>query len=153
MWRGAATSRLLDNVGADTLRWFIPADELRMKDSLTGAESALELRSMQLHSLLGSDNGLIPVKWSVRVPLGSARRVTGMRIAMAASRFKGSLELRGDFGAGTAASRRLLSFSIDGEVNAPLTAQVLAFPCSFVTLTIDGSATADMTVSGIRLTF
>ena len=150
---GAATSRLLESVGADTLRWFIPADELRMKDSLTGAQSALELRSMQLHSLLGSDNGLIPVKWSVRVPLGSARRVTGMRIAMAASRFKGSLELRGDFGAGTAASRRLISFAIDGEVNAPLTARVLAFPCSFVTLTIDGSASADMTVTGISLTF
>lgn len=150
---GAATSRLLDNVGADTLRWFIPADDLRMKDSLTGAQSALELRSMQLHSLLGSDNDLIPVKWSVRMPLGSARRVTGMRIAMAATRFKGSLELRGDFGAGTAASRRLISFAIDGEVNAPLTARVLAFPCSFVTLTIDGSASADMTVTGISLTF
>ena len=76
-----------------------------------------------------------------------------MRIAMAASRFKGSLELRGDFGAGAEASRRLLSFAIDGEVNAPLTARVLAFPCSFVTLTLDGSASADMTVTGISLTF
>jgi len=148
--RGARTYPLLENVTASAIEWVLPADQLRMHTP--GCVTALDLASMQTHTLTHADSpALIPVGWTSRLPLTAPRRVRFLRLAMAASSFRGVIRLLGDSGAGPDAARPLLTLDIDGAVNAPVAARVIAHPCSFLTLSITGFASPDMTITSASL--
>lgn len=145
---GARTTMVLDHADADTLEWFIPANQLRLHHS--GATTALSLQNMERHAIQATDaSGLIPVKWTARMALPSRRRPKSIRLAMAATNFTGTMLLAGDSGKGC---RPLLTLSVKGRINAPLTAFVIAHPCSFLTISVSGVASPDFIITDARAT-
>ncbi len=152
--RGARTYPVDEDITASSLEWFIPTNELRLHDNTGGIVTAIDLTSYQSHTLKSSaTGGLVNVCWEARLRLISPSRATKLRLVMAAARFKGTVSLRADSGAGPGASRPLLTLAIDGQVNAPVTARLLSYPCSYLTISVSGLASSDFTISSANVKF
>ena len=69
---------------------------------------------------------VVGVSLMARLKLPARSRVAALEAVMAAARVNGALSLRGDGGAGYAESRPIVTLRVDGAVDAPLAARVVA---------------------------
>lgn len=92
-----------------------------------------------------------PVRWSARMPVGKPRRLSHACFVMAAGRFDGTIRIRTDAGAGAAQSFPILSLTISGEINAPITARLIGTARGFITIDIEADVSPDFILSEITL--
>lgn len=91
------------------------------------------------------------ISWSCRLPVADRRaRVLALRLVMAASSFTGNVTLTADCG-DPAQSATLLRLDIDGEINAPVTARVMAPPFPFFTVGIRGRVSSDFRLNSASI--
>ena len=93
--------------------------------------------------------GDVPVEWCMRQEMPV--RLTGVGFAIASSSFKGSLTVSGDGGAGFGHSLPLVSLAVEGEVNHPVYARVVAPPRRVLTVTVKGRCGVDTTMDYVSL--
>ncbi len=91
------------------------------------------------------DDG-VRVRWHVRLSLPRGR-IKSVEWNIAAALAELTLDLRGDGGAATDGSVRLLALDVSGQINSPLFARVVAPPRRYADLIVSGHLSCDAVVS------
>lgn len=143
---------LVDAVGGETMVCDTKGNRLMTRDDvaavdLYSAPSALYLLTgdgiLLDASCETAVNPAVSVEWCVRVPLDIPARLTGMTVSLFSSGFNGHVTLLGDNGAGVNHALPIVDMDIDGEINTPVSARVIAPVRRYATLRIAGAATPD----------
>ena len=134
---------VIDNKGRGYTR-----DDIKPKSMLTTGG----MLYMVSEGILYNDRetaGDVLVEWSMRQEMPG--RLTGVGFAMASSSFNGTLTVSGDGGAGFGHSLPLVSLTVEGQVNHPVYARVVAPPRRVLTVTVKGRCEADATMDYVTL--
>ena len=92
----------------------------------------------------------VRVRWHARTVAGPDR-VVAAEYHFAASMANLTLDLRGDGGAGSARSDRLLSLRVSGRLDSPLKARVVAPPRRNIDVIVNGFLSTDAALRGTSL--
>ena len=99
-------------------------------------------------------SSLINVKWSHTITINNpCQRISLASFLLSASKFEGTISIRCHSGAGDENSYPITSMSINGAINAPIAMRMIAPPRPFLTITIDGKASADFAFHAVKLIF
>ena len=109
---------------------------------LTGAENSYRV----------SEAGACNAEWQSSLMLPAPGRVIDVCIPCAASRFEGTIEIRAHNGAGAESSMPVTKLSINGEINAPIHARIIAPRRLWLVMRVSAKVSRDFHLCPINLT-
>ncbi len=97
-----------------------------------------------------SPNDRTPISWCGLISLPPPQKPQLLTVGITADYFSGSITLCGGEGAGQSP---ILSLSIDGQINAPITARLCSPFRRYISITIEGMVSPDFSLRFISLTY